>query len=192
MGDKHAATKPASWTSAVTAAVLGLPRGTKRVVMLTADAVAIPTALWAALALKFDRLDPMLDRTLAYFLIAVVSALFFFAVLGLYRAVIRFMGPKAMVTVIVGVSFSTLMLIAFDRLIARHQIPWSAFAIYWALALPYVGGSRFIARYLFLSATGRNRSAARVVIYGAGNAGARACASLLDGPDFVPVAYIDD
>jgi len=46
--------------------------------MATADAVAIPTALWAALALKFDRLNPALDRTFAYFLVAVASALFFF------------------------------------------------------------------------------------------------------------------
>ena len=44
------------------------------------------------------------QRTFAYFLVAVASALFFFAVFGLYRAVIRFMGPKAMVTVVAGVS----------------------------------------------------------------------------------------
>src|ERR1700719_4935758 len=87
-------------------AILALPRKAKRLIMATADAVAIPTALWAALALKFDRLDPALDRTFAYFLVAIASALFFFAILGLYRAVIRFMGPKAMVTVIAGVSLS--------------------------------------------------------------------------------------
>jgi FlaA1/EpsC-like NDP-sugar epimerase len=178
--------------ASVAETILSLPRGSKRLVMVAADAIAIPTALWAALALKFDQWDPAIERTLAYYLVALASALFFFAILGLYRAVIRFMGPKAMVTVIIGVSFSTLMLIAFDRLIARHQIPLSAFGIYWALALPYVGGSRFVARYLFLRATGKDRTAARVIIYGAGNAGARVCSALLDGPDFVPVAYIDD
>ncbi|MGB6605201.1 MAG: nucleoside-diphosphate sugar epimerase/dehydratase, partial [Steroidobacteraceae bacterium] len=58
---------------------------------------------------------------------------------------------------------------------------------------PYVGGSRFIARYVFLRATGvRRKSAARVAIYGAGDAGARVCAVLLGGPDFQPVAFIDD
>src|SRR4029077_18545740 len=118
-----------------------LPRETKRLIMATADAVAVPAALWAALALKFDRLDPSLDRTLAYFLVAVASALFFFSVLGLYRAVIRFMGPKAMITVIVGVSLSVLVWAAFDRFYSGHEIPLSAFGIYWALALPYVGGS---------------------------------------------------
>ncbi|MGO9804018.1 MAG: polysaccharide biosynthesis protein, partial [Steroidobacteraceae bacterium] len=174
-------------------AILALPRTTKRLVMVIADAIAIPTALWAALALKFDTLDPVIQRTFAYFLVAVGSALFFFAVFGLYRAVIRFMGPKAMVTVVAGVTFSVLVLAVFDRFIASHQIPLSAFGIYWALALPYVGGSRFIARSLFLRAGGGTRkSAVRVAIYGAGNSGARICSILQSGPDFVPVAFIDD
>jgi FlaA1/EpsC-like NDP-sugar epimerase len=160
--------------------------------MATADAIAIPTALWAALALKFDRLDPSLDRTFAYFLVAVASALLFFAVFGLYRAVIRFMGPRAMITVIAGVSFSVLVLGVFDRFIASHQIPLSALGIYWALALPWVGGSRFVARYLFLRRSGARGTAARVAIYGAGNAGARVCSALLGGPDFEPVAFVDD
>lgn len=193
MRDKHAAGRPASFLGASAAdAILALPRETKRLIMATADAIAIPTALWAALALKFDRLDPSLDRTFAYFLVAVGSALFFFSVFGLYRAVIRFMGPKAMVTVIAGVSLSVLVLAIFDRFFASQQIPLSAFGIYWALALPYVGGSRFVARYLFLRRSGAKGTAARVAIYGAGNAGARVCSVLLGGPDFQPVAFIDD
>jgi UDP-N-acetylglucosamine 4,6-dehydratase len=192
MRDKHAAARPASWSDSAVAALLALPRETKRLIMATADAVAIPTALWAALALKFDRLDPALDRTFSYFVVAVASALLFFSLFGLYRAVIRFMGPKAMVTVIAGVSLSVLVLAVFDRFFASHQIPLSAFGIYWALALPYVGGSRFVARYLFLRRSGARGPAARVAIYGAGDAGARVCAALLGGPDFEPVAFIDD
>src|SRR2546430_6100513 len=86
MKNKHAAGRPAPLGVSAAEALLALPRETKRLIMATADAVAIPTALWAALALKFDRLDPALDRTFAYFLIALVSALFFFSVFGLYRA----------------------------------------------------------------------------------------------------------
>src|SRR5580658_2999542 len=150
MTDRQAAAKGIA--ASIAEAILALPRTTKRLVMVTADAIAIPTALWAALALKFDTLDPVIDRTFAYFLVAVGSALFFFAVFGLYRAVIRFMGPRPTVTVMAGVTFSVLVLAVFDRFIASHQIPLSAFGIYWALALPYVGGSRFIARHLFLRA----------------------------------------
>jgi FlaA1/EpsC-like NDP-sugar epimerase len=192
MRDKYAAGGPASWGVSAADTILALPRETKRLIMMGADAIAIPTALWAALALKFDRLDPSLERTFAYFLVAIGSAMFFFAAFGLYRAVIRFMGPKAMLTVIAGVSLSALVLAAFDRLFASHQVPLTAFGIYWALALPWVGGSRFIARYLFLRRSGAKGTAARVAIYGAGNAGARVCSALFAGPDFHPVAFIDD
>jgi FlaA1/EpsC-like NDP-sugar epimerase len=192
MRTKHAAGRPASWGFSAADTILALPRETKRVIMMAADAIAIPTAFWAALALKFDRLDPSLERTFAYFLVALGSAMFFFAVFGLYRAVVRFMGPKVMVTVIAGVSLSVLVLAVFDRFFASHQIPLTAFGIYWALALPWVGGSRYVARYVFQRRSGARGTAARVAIYGAGNAGARVCSTLLGGPDFQPVAFIDD
>jgi FlaA1/EpsC-like NDP-sugar epimerase len=172
-------------------AVVALPRQTKRLIMLIADAVAIPVAFWAALVLKFDRLNPSLEQDLVYFAVALGSALFFFSVFGLYRAVIRFMGPRAMMTVASCVSLSVLVVVGFDRLAATRQIPLSAFAIYWALALLYAEGSRLIVRYLF-SRTRNGKPPARVAIYGAGDAGARLSAVLLGGPDFEPVAFIDD
>ena len=177
----------------VVQAVLALPRATKRLIIASTDAIAVLTALWGALALKFDFLLPLGARTLPYYGVAVLSALFFFALLGLYRAVIRFVGPKAMLTVLAGVGLSALMLAVFDRFVVRDpRLPLSAFGIYWALALLFVGGSRFIARYVFLHTVMNGKPAARVAIYGAGNAGARACSLMLGGPDFEPVAFIDD
>lgn len=190
--EKPASGRRVGFADSTAARIIALPRGTKRLIMVAADAVAIPIALWAALALKFDHIDPTLDRTYAYFLIAVLSALCFFTLFGLYRAVIRFMGPRAMLAVIGGMSLSVLVLAAFNHFVAHHQIPWTALGIYWALALPWVGGSRFVARYLFLRRSGARGTAARVAIYGAGNAGARVCSALLGGPDFEPVVFIDD
>jgi FlaA1/EpsC-like NDP-sugar epimerase len=177
MKDRHA---PAGFES-LRRAILGLPREAKRFIMAIADAVAIPFALWAALVLKFDTLNPSADRTFAYFLVAVVSALCFFSVFGLYRTVIRFVGPKAMLTVLAGVSLSVLVLALFDRFVASHQIPLSAFGIYGALALLYVGGSRFAARYLFQHTGVRGKTVTRVAIYGAGTAGAHVSSVLLHG-----------
>src|SRR5262249_41933776 len=87
----------------VAQAVLALPRATKRLIIALPDALAVLAALWGALALKFDVLLPLDARTLPYYTVAVLSALFFFSLLGLYRAVIRFVGPKAMLTVLAGV-----------------------------------------------------------------------------------------
>jgi FlaA1/EpsC-like NDP-sugar epimerase len=160
--------------------------------MLGADAIAIPVALWAALVLKFDALAPPPAHELAPFLVAVSSALIVFSVLGLYRAVIRFMGPKAMLTVVAGVSLSVLILGAYDRShTGAPVLPASALAIYWALALLYVVGSRFFIRYMF-SRTRNGKPPARVAIYGAGDAGARLSSVLIGGPHFEPVVFVDD
>jgi len=176
----------------VAQAVLALPRVTKRLIIASTDALAVLAALWGALSLKFDVLVPVGIHTLPYYGVAALSALFFFSVLGLYRAVIRFVGPKAMLTVLAGVGLSALVLAAYDHFVADRHVPLSTFGIYWALALLYVGGSRFIARYVFLHTVMNGKPAARVAIYGAGNAGARACSLMLGGPDFEPVAFIDD
>jgi len=191
MKDRYEAGGHASMGASAAEAILALPRQQKRLIMLLADAVAIPVALWAALILKFDRIDPVLERTAAYFLVAISASLVIFSMLGLYRAVIRFMGPRSMLTVVTGVTLSVAVLVMFDRLLSNSEVPLSAFAIFWALALLYTVGSRFFVRYLF-SRTLNGKSAARVAIYGAGDAGARLSSVLLGGPDFEPVAFIDD
>jgi FlaA1/EpsC-like NDP-sugar epimerase len=171
--------------------LLSLPRGAKRFIMVSADAVMLPLALWAALVLKFDHLSFDFGAYFDLFLVATISALVIFACLGLYRAVIRFMGLHAMATVVAGVAASVVALAAYDRLARPVHVAPSVFAIYAALALVYLAGSRFIVRYLVYF--GRNGSAAKfVAIYGAGDAGARLSSVLLGGPDFQPVAFIDD
>jgi len=192
MKDKHALASPTSLSVATSQSILALPRETKRLIVVMTDALAIAAALWAALALKFGRFDPALERALAYFPLAVASALLCFSVFGLYRTVIRFVGPKALASIVAGVSFSVLLLAAFEGFATSQRIPLSALGIYWAVALLLVGGSRLAARYLFSRSGANGRPVARVAIYGAGNAGARVCTALLGGPDFEPVAFVDD
>jgi len=191
MKDKFEAGGKTSMGASAAEAILALPRQQKRLIMVLADAVAIPVALWWALILKFDRIDPFLERTAAYFLVALSASLVIFSMLGLYRAVIRFMGPRSMLTVVSGVTMSVAVVVVFDRFMSTSEVPLSAFAIFWALALLYAIGSRFFVRYLF-ARTLNGKSAARVAIYGAGDAGARLSSVLLGGPDFEPVAFIDD
>jgi FlaA1/EpsC-like NDP-sugar epimerase len=191
MKDKFEAGGHTSMGASAAEAILALPRQQKRLIMVLADAVAIPVALWCALILKFDRIDPFLERTAAYFLVALSASLVIFSMLGLYRAVIRFMGPRSMLTVVSGVTMSVAVVVVFDRFMSTSEVPLSAFAIFWSLALLYAIGSRFFVRYLF-ARTLNGKSALRVAIYGAGDAGARLSSVLLGGPDFEPVAFIDD
>jgi FlaA1/EpsC-like NDP-sugar epimerase len=64
-----------------------------------------------------------------------------------------------------------------------------ASATFWFLAMVYVVGSRLAVQWLFQL---RNAKGDRVVIYGAGDAGAHLAAALAGRGAFVPVAFVDD
>ena len=176
--------------SSLVQSLLRLPRPTKRVVMLVADATMLPVTLWVSLVLKYDRLFAI-ERYGHLLAATVVIGLSAFSLLGLYRAVIRFMGPKAMAAVVMAVTLMVVTLGIYDRSFGVWELPLSALAMFWAAALLYVAGSRFLIRYMFFYGI-HGRTAKRVAIYGAGEAGARLSSVLLGGPDFEPVAFIDD
>jgi FlaA1/EpsC-like NDP-sugar epimerase len=181
-----------SLVTIVSRALFSLSRRSKRVIMVGADAVALPLSLWAALVLKFDRLEFSLADHWGLFLVGTASAILIFSMLGLYRAIIRFIGPQAMVVVIVGMVLSASALAVYDRLGGQSHIPLSALAIYAALALLYLAASRFVIRYLFYYGLNGHAAAVRVAIYGAGEAGAKLSSVLRGSPEFMPVAFIDD
>ena len=176
--------------STATHSVLKLSRPTKRFIMIGADAVMLPGALCFALVLKFDRLIEF-TRFRNLYACAVLCGVIVFSMLGLYRAVIRFMGVKAIGRMVMGVTLSVLGLGLCERLGVSPGVPLSALTIYWAVALLYVGGSRFLVRYFYLYEN-KARAAKRVAIYGAGEAGARLSSVLMGGPDFEPVVFVDD
>src|ERR1700680_5314298 len=93
--------------------------------MIGADAVVLPLALWAALLLKFDRLDFSLADHWDLFLVGAGAAILIFSILGLYRAIIRFIGPQAVVVVVVGIGLSATTLAVYDRMHDRRTIPFS-------------------------------------------------------------------
>jgi FlaA1/EpsC-like NDP-sugar epimerase len=176
-------------TETVVERVLRLPRSRKRAVMLAADAVFIPAALFSALALKLGGWPLGLGATPWLYLAALLASIPIFIRLGLYRAVMRYIGARAIVAVTAGVTGSALVLGAIKLLVPDDGIPYSALVIYWALALVYVGGSRILVRNLMLM---RAASGERVVVYGAGAAGAQAVSALRAAGSYDPVAFLDD
>ena len=170
--------------------LLKLPRPTKRLIMIGADVVMLPIAFWIALVLQFDEfVAPSSYR--APLLCAVICGVALFSVLGLYRAVVRFMSVKAMGRVVLGVTLSVIAVGLCEPFGFGRPVPLSTLAIYWALAVLYAGGSRISIRYVCYHLTKRD-NVTRVVIYGAGEAGARLCSALSGGAKFEPVAFVDD
>lgn len=167
-----------------------LPRAQKRLLMLGADAIGIPLVLWLALMLRLGTINHHVAGTEWMYVAALLTSILVFVRMGLYRAVIRYLGAKAILAVISGVTFSVTLLSAFAMIWPNRTIPVSAFAIYWAFALLYVGGSRFVVRVL-LNFRWSNGTL-RVVIYGAGGAGVQLATGLLRSGRYHPIAFIDD
>jgi len=166
-----------------------LGRRSKQLIMLLADVIGMPVALWTAFTLHTGSLSGSIHGDLWLYGATVVATVPIFVRLGLYRAVIRFLGIQAAIAIAVGVGVSTIALIVINAFLNASAVPIAVFAIYFVLALLYVGLSRFGARELLRMG---NMSARPVVIYGAGSAGAQLCASLRTSAHFRPVAFVDD
>ncbi|HTJ16877.1 MAG TPA: nucleoside-diphosphate sugar epimerase/dehydratase [Steroidobacteraceae bacterium] len=167
-----------------------LPRAQKRLLMLVADVVGIPFVLWAAITLRLGNLAHYVAGTEWIYAAALLTSIPIFVRMGLYRAVIRFLGPKAILAVITGVSTSVVLLAVVTLVWPQHAVPLGAVPIYWAFALIFVGGSRFLVRGLlnFRWSNGMQR----VVIYGAGGAGVQLATGLARSGRYHAIAFIDD
>ena len=157
-----------------------MPGPLKRIIAICTDSVMMPLALWAAMTLKTGNPAFSLADWPAYVAVIVVSTPIFVR-MGLYRAVIRFLGHKAVFAVAFAVFLSGVLLGIVGFLLKIPALSWSVVTIYSCLALLYVAGSRFVVRYYLLTHY-HQPTVARVAIYGAGDAGARLSTRLVDHP----------
>jgi FlaA1/EpsC-like NDP-sugar epimerase len=158
--------------------------------MIGADAIMLPIAFWAALILKYDRfvaLSPYRDVVVC----TVICGIALFSLIGLYHAIVHLMGAKAIGRVVLAVTLSVFAVGLCEQFGLDGSVPPSTLAIYWALSLVYVGGSRMSTRYAAYFAN-KVPAARRVAIYGAGEAGARLWSALIGGAEFEPVVFVDD
>jgi FlaA1/EpsC-like NDP-sugar epimerase len=169
--------------------VLRMRRGSKRALVLLADAVAIPLALWTAMTLRFGTPYQDWSQVGSLYVVAPLLTLPVFIRLGLYRAVIRFMGIQAAQAIFKGVVLSTLLLAAVSYFALGNVAPAEVFVIYGVIAALYAGTTRFAARELFRRPV---NSAEPVAIYGAGAVGAQLCSALSGRSQFRVAAFLDD
>src|ERR1700728_4685764 len=167
-----------------------LPRGTKRVIAICTDTLMMPFALWSAMTLKAGQPVLYLADWPAY-LAAVAVSIPIFMRFGLYRAVIRYIGHKAVFAVGFAAMLSGILLALLGLWLHLPALSWSVVVMYSCLAMLYIAGSRFLVRYYFLTRH-IQPTEARVAIYGAGEAGARLSTVLSATRAFDPLVFIDD
>ena len=180
--------------------LLQMPRQDKRALQVLADVLLLWGALWLAffIRLGFDGMINPFGEYLWLFIAAPVTAIPLFIRFGLYRAVLRYFGSEALVTILNAISLSALLLALVIFLIRPEELmPRSVIFIYWALSLLFVGGLRLLMRQyfsgeLFPLRHATSHSLPKVAIYGAGAAGNQLLAALRMGRRMQPVAFIDD
>ncbi len=172
--------------------LLQLPRKYKRLAMVLADCIMIPFALWSAFVLHLGAASFNAMSYWWLFVVAPIISIMAFMRLGLYRAVIRYMGSQASFAVLKGVTFTTVALMVGALLLRTPDVPRSIFAIFWLIAVLYVGGTRFMLRSYFHWLIKSYTERKLVAIYGAGGAGVQLASALISGNDYLPVAFIDD
>jgi FlaA1/EpsC-like NDP-sugar epimerase len=169
--------------------VFALPRQWKQSVLLCFDLFVIPLAVWLALFIRLNEEYQFIPNDFVAIMITMVLSAAFFLRNGFYRAIVRFMGQQAIITIIQGVTVSAFIL-AIAAFVSGSQLPRSIPIIYWTLALVMIGGSRLMMRsfyYRFLRKTGE-----KVVVYGAGISGRQLITTLIHSGNYYPVAFIDD
>ena len=167
-----------------------MSRRSKVALQLVIDAFLITVSFFGAIAFRQESISFLNDPNVWFeILISIIVTLAAFRFLGLYRALVRYVTGKVLVTVGKGVVVSTLALY-FADLVLDASLPRSVPIIYAVFLFLTVGGLRFIARYLFRYPS--QLSKRPVIIYGAGEAGLQLLNSLFHGRDYLPVALVDD
>ncbi|MFD1244757.1 polysaccharide biosynthesis protein [Paralysiella testudinis] len=171
-------------------ALLSLPRNTKKTILLTHDFLIILFAFWFSIAIRWDFIHEVAKKEYwVLWAITTVVTITCFIRLGLYRAVIRFLGSKVLSTALVGSIISVLILI-LTAYFLRIDLPRTIPILYFLLLLILLTGSRLSIR-AWLQGSDR-RHAVPVIIYGAGDSGRQLQEALSQLNEYYPIAFVDD
>jgi len=162
--------------------------------MMAVDSFMIVTALAFAFALLDKDFFAQDQRFYFYLTIATALSILVFVRIGLYRALVLYMGLQSGFVVLQGVTITSCLLVAayfFSPHIPQSS-DYSILPIFWMIALLFIGGSRFVAKVLLQSLIQNFRPKEPVIIYGAGSSGMQLVVALQNGDQYLPVAFVDD
>jgi FlaA1/EpsC-like NDP-sugar epimerase len=174
---------------------LGLPRLTKRAIALLVDGGLSLLTLWLALSLQLE-LWAVWEGHLWWVAIISISLIVpIFISFGLYRAIFRYSGWRAMLAVVKAIALYGAIFALIFTVIGVSDVPRSIGVIQPLLLLVSVGGSRVLVRYwlggLYRDSIQRQKWSG-VLIYGAGSAGRQLQRALSMTSGYRPLGYLDD
>ena len=175
--------------------LLTLPRSTKRLVALSVDASVCVLTVWLAFYLRLGEFVSLSGAPFPAVVAALMFALPIFIVFGLYRAIFRYSGWPALMTVAQACAVYSLIYAAIFTAVGIDGVPRTVGLIQPLLLLLVVGGSRAMARYwlggLYQSQL-KMADSSKVLVYGAGDAGRQLAGAFGSASKMQVVGFLDD
>ena len=177
---------------------LSLSRLQKQLIMLPADVIMLFFALWASYSMRLGQLYIPEKAIFWLFIIIPIIAIPIFIQLGLYRAIVRYIGFRALWTIIKAVTLYAVIWTGVVYFVGFEGIPRSIAIINWLSAILLIGGSRMVVRWWFAAidilepVRPKLKLKRNVIIYGAGTAGIQLATVLGYSKEYKPVAFLDD
>jgi FlaA1/EpsC-like NDP-sugar epimerase len=178
--------------------ILHLSRNFKRLLFVLFDILALVVCCWLSFVLRYEDWTANGFVHWPSYFIAPLVAIPIFIRMGLYRAVIRYIGYKALWTAVKAITIAVLVWAVCTHLLGLQLIvPRSVILIFWFISIVVIGGSRIVARWAILHQFPGGEQKAksqseRVIIYGAGAAGRQMATALYHSKEFSAVAFVDD
>jgi FlaA1/EpsC-like NDP-sugar epimerase len=175
---------------------ISLSRIVKRLIMLFFDSFMIIAILISSFSMRLGELYwPQGELKFLIFLAPLV-AIPVFIKFGLYRAIVRYIGFKALWVIVQAASLYALFWGVIVLLSGIQGVPRSVILINWMLSMLLIGSSRIIGRWWFFDKKpySENKLYTRknVLVYGAGSAGIQLATALTYSQELKPIAFVDD
>ena len=178
--------------------ILAMPRPAKRVVVLLVDASLCILTVWLSYYLRLGEWVKISGdsywQPLWAVAISLSIALPIFVVNGFYRAIFRYSGLSALITVMKAIGVYGLLFATVFDAIGVDGVPRTVGLIQPMLLLLTVGASRMLARF-WLGGLYQNQigmGLPRVLIYGAGNAGRQLAGAMANSHEMKVIGFMDD
>lgn len=177
------------------AAILGLSRPVKRMIVLSVDSIICVLTVWLAFYLRLGELVPFSGPVSWLSVTSVLVAIPIFIVSGLYRAIFRYTGWSALAAVTKATLVYGLLFGFVFTVVGIQGVPRTIGLIQPILLLLTIGLSRAWARWWLGEPYQRHirrASLRNVLIYGAGSAGRQLAAALANSHEMRVVGFLDD